>query len=77
MGWWATSKLSNEQYKGYLLKCKRSYRTLLQNLDAVLQAERALELDEYREKVVQLLSSSRLPFRKADDPLLGCVILFF
>ena len=70
MGWWATGKLSNEQYAGYLRKCKRSYRTLLQNFEAVVQAEKALQLSEYREAVVKVLASSRLPFRAQNDPRL-------
>ncbi|OLP88848.1 hypothetical protein AK812_SmicGene29770 [Symbiodinium microadriaticum] len=54
MGWWATGKLSNKQYKSYLLKCKKSYRGLLQNFEAVVHSENALQLEEYRETVVQL-----------------------
>ncbi|CAE7542022.1 unnamed protein product [Symbiodinium natans] len=69
MGWWATGKLTNEQYKGYLRRCKRSYRTLLQNFESVVQAEKAAQLTEYREAVAQVLSLARLPFRCVDDPL--------
>ena len=36
MGWWATGKLSNNQYKGYLLKCKKSDG---QNFEAVVQSK--------------------------------------
>ena len=72
MGWWATGKLSNKQYKSYLLKCKKSYRGLLQNFEAVVHSENALQLEEYRETVVQILASVRLPFRsmmtRAMDP---------
>ena len=68
MGWWATGKLTNEQYKGYLRRCKRSYRTLLQNFESVVQAEKAAQLTEYREAVAQVLSLARLPFRCVDDP---------
>ena len=71
MGWWATGKLSNKQYKGYLLKCKKSYRGLLQNFEAVVQSEKALQLDEYRDSVVRLLAAARLPFRQPTDPSLG------
>ena len=71
MGWWAMGKLSNKQYKGYLLKCRRSYRTLLQNFEAVLAAEKAMHLVDYREAVVKALSSARLPFRLSNDPRLG------
>ena len=41
MGWRATGKLSSETYKGYLLKCKKSSRNLLQNFES--QAEKSLE----------------------------------
>ena len=71
MGWWATGKLSNKQYKGYLLKCKKSYCGLLQNFEAVVQSEKALQLDEYRDSVVRLLAAARLPFRRPTDPSLG------
>ena len=47
MGWWATGKLSNKQYKGYLLKCKK-YHGLLQNFEAVVQSKKTLQLDDYR-----------------------------
>ncbi|CAE7816616.1 unnamed protein product [Symbiodinium sp. CCMP2592] len=73
MGWWATGKLSNKQYKSYLLKCKKSYRGLLQNFEAVVHSENALQLEEYRETVVQILASARLPFRSHDDPLFPCL----
>ena len=68
MGWWSTGKLTNAQYKNYLLKCKKSYKQLLQNFEAVVEAEKALALHEYRDAVVRSLSSTRLPFRKPDDP---------
>ncbi|CAE7541988.1 unnamed protein product [Symbiodinium natans] len=71
MGWWATGKLTNEQYKGYLRRCKRSYRTLLQNFESVVQAEKAAQLTEYREAVAQVLSLARLPFRCVDDPFVA------
>ena len=71
MGWWATGKLSNKQYKSYLPKCKKSYRGLLQNFEAVVHSENALQLEEYRETVVQILASVRLPVRSHDDPCHG------
>ena len=70
MGWWATGKLSNEQYKGYLLKCKKSYRVLVQNYEAVVQAEQAENLDMYRLDVARVLATARLPFRSSQDPYL-------
>ena len=71
MGWWATGKLANAQYRGYLLKCKKSFRALLQNYEAVVQAEQAEGLEEYRVKVVKMLASARLPFRSSNDEFLG------
>ena len=68
MGWWATGKLSNEQYKGYLLKCKKSYRVLVQNYEAVVQAEQAENLDMYRLDLARVLATARLPFRSSQDP---------
>ena len=71
MGWWATGKLANAQYRGYLLKCKKSFRALLKNYEAVVQAEQAEGLEEYRVKVVKMLASARLPFRSSNDEFLG------
>ena len=68
MGWWSLGKLSNEMYRTYLLKCKRSFKTLLQNYDAVVEAERAAQLQDYQLAVAEKLQSTRLPFRAADDP---------
>ena len=82
MGWWATGKLANEQYKGYLLKCKKSFRVLLQNYEAVVQAEETRRLEQYRVAVARQLAETRLPFRAHDDPILGlsinfCAMTFF
>ena len=71
MGWWATGKLANQQYRMYLLKRKRSFRVLLQNFDAVVQAEESQRLERYRLEVAQRLTEMRLPFRPRDDPYFG------
>lgn len=75
IGWWATGKLDNEQCKLYLLKSKKSYRTLVQNIEAVAQAEQAEGLEKYRMEVASILATARLPFRSFTDPSLG--LLFF
>ena len=57
----ATGKLSNSQYKGYLLKRKKSHRGLLQNFEAVVQSENAVQVEEYRGAVVRMLASRVCP----------------
>jgi hypothetical protein len=68
-GWWSLGKYSHEQYERYLLKCRRSYRTLHQNFEAVVAAERAEAMEEYKSAVLERLASTRLPFRQANDAL--------
>lgn len=67
--WWATDKLSNTQYKQYLIQCKKSYRVSLQNYQAVIAAEREEALEEYRVKVAALLDATKLPFKSHSDSL--------
>ena len=51
----ASNVLSKQYCGGYLLRCNRSHRALLQNIDSSVQAERALELEDNREKVIEVL----------------------
>ena len=68
-GWWAMGKLGHEQYRKYLLRARRSFRTNDINFDAVVAAERAEALEEYRATVVEKLAATKLPFRPITDPL--------
>ncbi|CAJ1459714.1 unnamed protein product [Effrenium voratum] len=65
---WVT-KFTHTTYQRYLLQCRRNYRTFLQNAEAVLAAEKSAALKTYQEKVVEVLSRTRLPFRHVNDPL--------
>ena len=76
IGWWAAGKLDNEQCKLYLLKSKKSYRTLVQNVEAVAQAEQAECLEKYRMEVASILATARLPFRSFNDPSLGLFLAY-
>ncbi|OLQ04670.1 hypothetical protein AK812_SmicGene12240 [Symbiodinium microadriaticum] len=60
MGWWSLGKLSNEMCRTYLLKCKRCFKTLLQNYDAVVEAERAAQLQDHQVAVGHSRSQLRL-----------------
>jgi hypothetical protein len=68
-GWWAVNKLTNETYKRLLMRCKRNYKGLVTNFDAVVSAEQALEVSTFRKAVAKKLDTTKLPFKARDDPL--------
>ena len=75
-GWWAMGKLSHKQYRSYLLKARRCFRTNEINLDAVTAAERAEALQDFRAAVAVKLSTTKLPFRLVTDPLFPKLPIF-
>lgn len=66
---WAVGKLSHDQYERYLLQCRKSYRGLHQNFEAVVLDERAEKLKDYQAHVAKQLATTRLPFRAPNDSL--------
>jgi hypothetical protein len=76
-GWWALGKLSHEQYKRYLLQCRRSFKAMVTNLEAVVLAEKQEALIDFQEVVVGKINATKLPFRGLDDPLFPQLSAFF
>jgi hypothetical protein len=67
--WWSLDKLSHQQYRCYLLRCRRSFKGLTANLDAVTAAEQQDAMEDFQDSVRQRLDGTKLPFRSVNDPL--------
>lgn len=74
---WCLGKLDHAQYERYLLSCKKSFRTLQQNAQAVAAAEKTEAMKSLQAKVAAALASTRLPFRSTSDPLFPQLPTFF
>lgn len=66
---WSVGKLEHSVYDRYLLQCRKSYRTIHQNFEAVVAAEKTSALAAFQSEVASRLALTRLPFREPQDPL--------
>ena len=67
--WWSVGKFTHDQYQQILLRCRKAYRSFVQNAEAVVVAERKVSLLAYQKEVQRLLAQTRLKFRPIDDAI--------